>query len=471
MKIRELEKIVNDLGLECEWGNNLQVIMTIWQPHKNNGYNIGGKYYSADTLGEKQVQELNGKFEKLLSTIKKNKIKVKEVDTIENGVISQITLMVRFERLTNLENTTLNFEIEDFEDWSGGRWVDYNDVIPEFIGYGGSDPYSVDVSQMFRDFALKKHERDLVIENIDELFKTFTKEDNYEWIHNFIRMNGDTRPLEIALEKGVFSPKFYIEELFGNDEIYYQNEKQYTSVFKILCEYKVEDLEINKDTSYRGHLPDIVLAKPGIYKKILENWEFEYDSGQRILTFLIQDEHHKEFKQLIDSKDPKKYYFDDWYDLQEYALKGMGDYPKFIKKLFDDEWLDMEHIDYNYILDFVYNELNQVKPETMKIVVEEYMKEHQKIPLQEFMLEKLFERMEEDDLHGSFVSRPVMEVFIKYVVDGVSFNYGGGAIMLYLPDGHPLKDRLLSDDNFVQYLIAEDKLEYLPASVTDVFLF
>jgi hypothetical protein len=465
MKIKELEKIVNGLGLECEWGNNMQVIMTIWQPHKNSGYKFGSKYYSSDVLGKKQVQELNDKFEKLLVILKKHKIKIKEVDMIENGVISQITLMVRFERLMN-NQSDLNFEIEDFEDWSGGKWVDYNDVMPEFIGYGGSDPYAVDVSAMFRDWELKKHERDMVVENIDELFKTFIKEDNYEWIMNFVRMNNDVRPLEIALEKGVLEPKFTIETLFGNDEIYYEKQKEYTKVLKLLTPFKVDDLDINQDSNYRGYLPEIITSSPKMYKQVLENWEFEYDSGQRILTFLIQDELFKQFKQFLNVKDPAKYYFDDWYDLGEYFLKTLSrDDLKLTQEVFDKKWMEMEHIDNDYVIDFLVQQIKNEPDITNEvIVIKEFIAAKELTPIK-----RLFGLVMGILRDEHFFLPQVVEPFLT--VKNLDFKQADGEVMKYLDDDHPLKKQLIANDDFVQYLIDVDKLEYLPKTVTDVFLF
>jgi len=59
MKIKELEKIIDNLDLKCIWGNQNNVIMQVWQPHGNSGFKVGSKYYSSEVLPYEEVKKLN----------------------------------------------------------------------------------------------------------------------------------------------------------------------------------------------------------------------------------------------------------------------------------------------------------------------------------------------------------------------------------------------------------------------------
>lgn len=465
MKIKELEKIIDNLDLKCIWGNQNNVIMQVWQPHSNSGFKVGSKYYSSEVLPYDEVKKLNSKFEKLLKTLKKHKIKISDVDIVENGIISQINLVVRFDALKPDEKN-LDFEIDDFEDWKGGNWFDYNDVMPDDIGYGSSF-YDSNVSNLFKDFKLKKHEREMVIANMKELFDRFMERDSYDWVMNFAINQNDITPLQYWVENYNISPKYLIEAIFENDEIYYDNEKEYKKIFGYLTTLKADDLDINQNSHYRGMLPDVIITSRKMFKQTLDNWEFEYDSGQRVLTFIIQDEHFKEFKLFIENKDPKKYYFDDWYDLQEYTLKTIGlDDLKLVQKLFDDKWMEMEHIDDEYVIDYIIDQLRNTSNVTNEpILIKEFIKVKDVKSIN-----KLLGLVLEISRDNKFNIPTVVQPFIDNP-DKLDFTQADAEIMKYLDDSHPLSQRLLSDDKFIQYLVDIDKLEYLPKSVTDVFLF
>jgi hypothetical protein len=272
--------------------------------------------------------------------------------------------------------------------------------------------------------------------------------------------------LEIALEKGVLEPKFTIETLFGNDEIYYEKQKEYTKVLKLLTPFKVDDLDINQDSNYRGYLPEIITSSPKMYKQVLENWEFEYDSGQRILTFLIQDELFKQFKQFLNVKDPAKYYFDDWYDLGEYFLKTLSrDDLKLTQEVFDKKWMEMEHIDNDYVIDFLVQQIKNEPDITNEvIVIKEFIAAKELTPIK-----RLFGLVMGILRDEHFFLPQVVEPFLT--VKNLDFKQADGEVMKYLDDDHTLKKQLIANDDFVQYLIDVDKLEYLPKTVTDVFLF
>jgi len=465
MTIRELEKKVIDLGLSCEWSNNFYVVMQIWQPYNDNGFQLNNKYYSAEVLGKKEVTLLNAKFFKLLSLLKQENIKIKAFDVIENGVISQISVLVRSETLLSNEKKTLNFKVETFEGVNGNKsFVDYNDVIPKTIGYG-ADNHQFTTTNMFKNIKLKKHELDLVIENIDEIFVKVSKTDNLSWIMNFISSQNDERPLLISLERNIITPKEALEYFFEYGNIYYNKESKYTKIFLVLSEYKVDNVIIEKNSS-RGCLPIDIVENNKLYRKILENWEFEYSTGQRILEELIQNDQFKQFKQFVNTKDPKKYYFDDWYELDYYVLKTVArDDLKFAQKLFDDKWLELEDIDNEYLFEFFKQQLTTNIVSNEPLLVNEYLKVKSIEEIDE-LLDCILNISKDEKINIPMVIQP----FINNS-DDLNFMVGDGEIMKYIKEGDSLYKKLIHDDTFVDYLVRLGKFEYMPATVKDIFLF
>ena len=66
----------------------------------------------------------------------------------------------------------------------------------------------------------------------------------------------------------------------------------------------------------------------------------------------------------------------------------------------------------------------------------------------------------------------VVKQFIdNFPVDYLDYKQADAGIMKYLKDQDPLKIFLLSQTDFLDYLLEINKQEYLPAIAKDIFLF
>lgn len=463
MKRSELEKIITDLGLEFEIENSSNLIMQIWQPYADSGFKIGSKYYTASCLGKKEVDDLNNKFKKLLVVLDANDIQINRTHNIENGVISTWIIDLRKDNLPNSDRN-LDFEIET-KIKTNSNIVNYYDAMPLKVGYG----YSGKIDVMFGSDKFKKHEMDLIIQNIDEVLEASKKDAS--WIVEFSVSQNNVTPVQVAIEKNVITSDSAIYALFDHDEIYYDKQREYGTILKYLTTFKIDELNI-VDKNYRGKLPDLVIETSSLYSNVLKNWEFEKKTGQKILTMMVQDEQLKQFKQFINLKDTKKYKFQDWYDLKEQVLKLLcSDDEKFLQKLLSDGWFDFSNVESLAIIDFLIETFNQFGTPSYLIIIKEFMRlfpgEHKTL------LTHLFDKFDKEDFHDSFLSRDIMDVFIKNMkIDSAAdFMINDAIIMFYLPDNHPLKNKLLSNGDFLNYIAKVDKLEYMPETVKDVFLF
>ncbi len=463
MKRKELEAIITDLGLEFEVENNIgHTIMQVWQPYTNSGFKIDGKYYSAGCLGKPEVTNLNSNFQKLLDVLRKNKIQIIHKNNIENGVISTWILALRSETLINAERN-LDFEIET--DITSDI-VSYDYVMPTEIGYMYS---TFRTRTLYSADKLRKHELELVLKNINELVTAIG--DKTELIVDFSVHNGSVEPLKHVIEKGLMTPKDVVETLFKSEDVYYDRQGEYGKIFKLLVTYKIDDLDLLKN-SRRGNLPDLVVDSVGMFKEILKNWEFTRSTAEKILTFLVQDEHFKQFKQFIDTKDPKRYQFTDWYDVAEQTIKLLcADDAKFLKKLFTTGWLDLRKFTASQVEDLIIEDFNSMDNDAYILLITQYMSDYPANHKQ--LLELLFDKFDKEDFHDSNLTKEVMDAFIKNMkINSVGvFMINDAAILLYLPESHPLRKTLLETPAFIKYLIEIDKIEYLPKDAKDIFLF
>lgn len=466
MKRSELEKIISGLNLEYAIENNGNLIMQVWQKYSDTGFKIESKYYSASVLGEKEVTTLNSNFKKLLKTLDENNIQIISTHNIENGVISTWILGLRDEPLNN-KDRNLDFEIQTRLK-TVRNTVNYSDALPQNVGYGYQNSR---ISPRFGGEKLRKHELELVIQNIDEVFKAASN--NASWIVEFSVSQNSSEPVRLAVEKNIIDAPSAISAVFDHDEIYYDRQREYTTVLKYLTTLKADDVNI-AFKNRRGSLPDVIVNSTGLYQNVLKNWEFEFNTGQKILTMLIQDEYVKQFKQFINLKDPKKYKFQDWYDLTEQVLKiACANDVKFLKKLLDDGWIDFSVLHSFYIADFLTEIFNQFDTSAYLMIMVAYLKYFPEEEDHKTLLGLLFNKFDQGDFHDSFITREIMETFIKNmnIESTSSFMINDAVIMFYLDDNSALKKKLLSDGKFLNYLAKVDKLEYMPETVKDVFLF
>ena len=480
MKRSKLEKIVKDLGFKFEVGNSFHTIMHIWLPIIRDGVEYNRKFYYPEILGKNEVAELNNKFKKLLVILKDNNIKIRTYTIIDNGILSELILDIKKNMLAHDEQD-MDFEIEtDIPDKPYDH-LNYSSIIPVSIGYGSKgnnnynlSTYKFNIEAWTTTLNLKSHEKELIYKNLDEIFSVFNIEENLVWLENFAILHKDLKPLQIAIENEIITPKQFTEYVFSQDEIYYSYEKEYTILFKYLSSFKIDELNTNpsktaKKGKYRGYLPHICFTPKKTYKDILKNWEFNYESSQKILEFLLLQERPNEFKEFINVKDAKKYYFDDWDTLQANVLNQLGYDVPFIQKLFDDGWMEMEHIDDDYIIEFIENQLLDNETITCEpLIIKEFIKYKTVSNINNLLGTILNVANKKNLLLVPEVVKPFID---NFPVDYLDYKQADAGIMKYLKDQDPLKIFLLSQTDFLDYLLAINKQEYLPAIAKDIFLF
>lgn len=467
MKKSELETIITNIGLESETNNNINTILQVWQPYKNGGFKFNDHYYSAEVLGEKEVKSLNSKFEKLRRVLIKEKIIIRSSYIIENGVVASWVLEIKNGKTKQLSS---DFEIEtEISKLNFGK-KDYDDVIPTIVGYDYvSTPLGV--KKEFFKHKLKKHEKEMVINNMSELLKTLFPEENISWMHNFLIYQNSIEPFKKAIENNLIDPADIINSVLSNIDAY-ASHSRYKQLFSILSKIKIDRCTLYKKRgTTHEYLPSFIVESPTMFNNILKNWDFSVDTGQHIISFLIKNEYIKQFKQFIKIKNPNKYKFVDWNNTIEYVLKTVcNDDPKYLKMLLTKGWMSLDEVYYGYFIEFLVDVVNELNFDTYIIVLQEFLKNHNH---HDELLEQLFDRFEIDDLHDSFISRGIMGEFIKFTnLSLVSdFKIKDASILIYLDDNHPLRKKLLSDQSFISYLLEINKTEYLPQETIDMFMF
>lgn len=479
MKRSKLEKIVKDLGFKFEVGNSFHTIMHIWLPKNRDGVEYNRKFYYPEILGKNEVDELNNKFKKLLVILKDNNIKIRTYTIIDNGILYELILDIK-EKTLSFDEQDMDFEIETNIPDKPYNHLNYSSIMPVSTGYGSKGnnnfnltTYTFNIDAWTTTLNLKSHEKELIYKNLDEIFSVFTIEENLVWLENFAILHKDLKPLQIAIENEIITPKQFTEYVFSQDEIYYSYEKEYTILFKYLSSFKIDKLNTNPSKSAkkggsRGYLPHICFTPKKIYKDILKNWEFNYESSQKILEFLLLHERPDEFKEFVMVKDAKKYYFDDWDTLQENILKKLRYDVPFIQKLFDEGWMEMEHIDDDYIIEFIENQLLFMDIITCEpLIIKEFIK-YKTITNINKLLGTVLTIANENLFHIPEIVKPFID---NFSVEYLDYKQADAEIMKYLKDQDPLKIFLLSQKDFLDYLLEINKPEYLPVIVKDIFLF
>jgi len=468
MKKSELEKIIEDLDLKCSISNNFNTIMQVWPQYNNNGIKVGSKYYSAEVLCSKNVIQLNSKFEKLKDILIKERIILRSSYIIENGLISEWVLEIKGEKLKNLDD---DFEIDiEMHDIASGI-KEYNASIPDNdkVGFKFDDTTAGVLKERFK-YKLKKHEKEEVLSNIDELLDTLTFDENINWMNNFCIEQNSIDPFKYVVENNIIKPKTIIEKLFNSNEYYLQS--QYKKLISYLSTIKIKELVFYENGRIIGEqfFPSFIVESPTIFTNILKNWEFTRNTGQKILLYLVQKNYIKQFKQFIKLKDHSKYYFCDWFLKKIIIEEVCDDDPKYLKKLIKDGWMILDSIYYGDMIFYLTYKVNVLNIETYIIVLNEFLKHYQ---YHEDLLFSLLTKFDESDLHNTEISKNIMNVFIKNtnLNRASSFITGNGAILLYLEDNHPIKKELLNDKQFLSFLFEKNKEHYIPEVLRDVFIF
>lgn len=468
MQVSELKKLTTDLGLKHQVENSVNsTIMQVWQPNVSAGFLIDDKVYNPVVLGKKQVQMLNSKFEELLQILKTNKISIQSVHQVENGIISTWILDLKQERVIDVKQ---DFEIESNVKNKLNLSVDYSQAMPTKIGYNTSTGI---IGASFLYDKIKISDLDMLMMNIDELIQSYG--DNKMWITQLSVAQNTTKPIKVCIEKNLLTPKKCIEQLFSNGDIYYKQQTEYTKILTFLSQFKIDDVVLKKN-NVRGNFPDLVIESNTIFKNIMKNWEFEKNTADTILTFLIQDEHIARFNEFTSIKDAKKYKLNDWFDQIEPCLKTIcNNNPKLSKRLINEGWIVLEDIDYSWLIDFICESINAFSStQIVLLLIQEFMRinpEHNKA-----LFTGLFDTFDKKDLHDSFESREVMEFFISNIdQNNILFNdinlfiRSDAAIMVYIEQNSKIYNKLITNTDFINYLISLNKAQYIPQTIKDIF--
>jgi hypothetical protein len=468
MKKSELEHMVLSLGLKCSVENNIHTIMQVWQPFQKNGFIINSKIYDAHTLGKDEVNSLNNKFEKLVVILKKNNIKIRNSYTIENGVISSIILDIK-ENILSSKEIKNDFEIET--NFKSAESTDYDSIIPKNVGYGFDDNKQSPISQF--NEKLKPHELKLIINNIDEISSTVKNPIN--WVIDFSIAQENIDLLKILTENKSTKIEDVIHSFFHIMSDKSQN-KIYSDILYHLSDFKIDNLALfdddnNHNVSQTFKLFEIGVSYQKIYINILKNWDFSFETGQEILQYLLDTENNAAFARFIDYKDAKKYYFNSWrLKSSVITLTCLQDH-KFLQLLIDQDWLrlvDDENVQLLSLIKKTIFETNlQSQAILLKILLVHFPDYQPTILLQ---LLKLFSG---NKIHEGKIATNLIRIFIENTTISNMMDYAidEASIMKYLNDGDQLKQSLLKNKEFIQYLLTNKKVEYLPEKIKKIIFF
>lgn len=458
MKLSELIKYVDEIGLKHTLvGSHDAFVLQVWQPfHDTKGFQLDdGKWYNVDALTKTEILNLNSKFEKLLKIIKPHGIRIREAYSIEANLISEWQI---FLANSNPYEDDFEIETENIRTYT----TRYDKVIPKKVGHTNALNFGVE--------KLKKHEIEKIIKNTPEILSGFDKVDNIIWTLNFVQKYKKIEPLKIAIETKILDPKQVVEYYFSN-KIHRGNEKTAKLAFNYLSEFEIDDLNFSASTRF---LPNFILESKPLYQKIMRNWDFDKITGKALITRLVEQEFDIQFKYFVKVKDPLRYRIEDWYGFWDLVLDEIcGDDHMFLWYLVDEKWIDLRTIDTQYLFDFISNSINKVSKRTNDIIIEEMMLGHQDDDTHEKLLLTILTAFSDKRLHNSAFAFHIMRTFFKFsLLDSPKeFMYDSASVMMYLNDDNPLKKMLLADPVFIKYLMDVDKLEYLPETAKDVFLF
>ena len=129
----------------------------------------------------------------------------------------------------------------------------------------------------------------------------------------------------------------------------------------------------------------------------------------------------------------------------------------------------MEHIDDDYIIEFIENQLLDNETITCEpLIIKEFLKYKTVTNINNLLGAILNVANKKNLLLVPEVVKPFID---NFPVDYLDYKQADAGIMKYLKDQDPLKIFLLSQTDFLDYLLEINKQEYLPAIAKDIFLF
>jgi len=416
-------------------------------------------------MPEEEINKFNKKYEDLLKILKAHNIKVIRSSPVENGLIADLLIFlkqVKNDSRYRRKEPPADFEItSNVNKNSRLQPMRDDEIIPQATGFSFDSPD-------FQHVKLKKHEIEMVIRSTPDILKIYDKEENVNWLVNFITNQNNTKPLEEAINSGVMDSKSIVEEILNNRRhINAMSDAQLKKVIGFLSTTKIMALDLERE-SRDGIIPKAILETPPIFNRIMKNWEFTQTTGRKILMKIVDEVHVKAFKKFVTTKSGPDYYFDQWFQQEAVLRDFCSKEPQLLNLLVKDGWLHFSLISMDNIAEF-FNDYSQVVPiKLIEIMIKEYFKHNN--PYGKFIKTVLIE-----------IDAPSEEL-TQILIDNANYDQiadedlmiRDGIIMKYLedyPDDHPLKVRLISSEQFVSYLLDNGKGEYLPEDVRDIFIF
>ena len=229
MKLSDLERVVEKAGLEMQVERSGQEnIAQIWWPYKPSGIVLDGKIYDNLTLTRADVERINEAFLDVAKWCAFDaSLQVKDYYYIEFNAISSMNVTLRGgkDRLLSRTEIKTDFELDE-------------------TSHRANRPYEIDmkagykVYDMFKHVSLKKHEKEKVIGNIQNLFMDNNIHGIFQIVINLARYSNFLEPLEAALKSNWLDPSFTIEQLLNDDMIFYEFQATSNKLLKFLSTQK-----------------------------------------------------------------------------------------------------------------------------------------------------------------------------------------------------------------------------------------
>jgi len=472
MKVSELETAITVAGLFYKRTKDAYAeLLQVWMPFdEKKGFKLDdGLWYNESVLPKEEIDKLNSKYISIIDLLKKNNIKIVRSSPVTNGLVAELIIHLKNYTLDNkLDRIALpnDYEIQtDDKIKTSISILKYENVLPKVTGFGYKFPD-------FRDSTLKKHEIAMVVKNTPDIIKMYSEEKNISWILGFVYNQNNIQPLMEAISSGAISAKAFLEEILPaspvTDKI---TSDHYKKLFTFLATQSIDEIDVGNRIYYRHQ--EVIVNNPSIFNKVVENWKFSAETGREFLKNIILSTDIKAFKKFITKYDANKYFMNHWKTLEEPVLqKFCVVEPKLLPVLVNNGWLLFNTIFTSDIVFFISEQINDYS-EVVPLTISLYLKHsNDHNGFMHFMLQKFAIKTDESFLKDVF--KTIMENINIDSITVTNCMVGNGIIMKYLRDyenNHPLKEKLLSSEEFVNYLLEGGQEEYLPDDVRDLFIF
>jgi len=426
MNVKELKYKVEQLDLKLDILNDGTYV--IYTPYNANGFKINGKFYDNYVLTESDITDIRGRYVDIRNYIEDNNFGVTNITYVEYNTISNISIAH--------EDEGYMFRTSEFDTANLGP----SDTVK---------PY-----QMFEE-KLKKHEKDKLMSEFSNFLSYHNIYGRQQIITNLIKNSNFFEPLTLALDENLLDIRQFIEALFSQEDwIYHENEKASLKMFKILS---IHTPDFHLDLSQgRGYLPDVVVNNKIVMKNICKNWMFS--DTNRILSFLIQDEHWDGLNVFLHNYPPELTH--NWDDITSQFLL-LVDNTKMIKKFLND-WVDLNS-QIDGFLDFLETLVIRMFTEDLKLCILKIIDSQDP----QTLFNKLLDAYIDSNIMDLTTAAPIFDLFSKYDID---YMYGDIYILEIYKNNQEKIDFFIRQKNILQRVLELEKYEYIPDSVSELFL-